>query len=742
LFFHRTKASLSLEKYSMEQVLPKSWLLKSFFNGYDTLETAFSLDRDPQLRNGAYSPQSVLEHFEMFSTDKLEPGYVPVSAITEAGAARYSATEIHDIDDDTSEMTATTMLLRDEVNSNDILFDVPGSLRIPDAFKDDTRAGYVIHSLDVEALRAVYALASLFDDEAEADETGEAVSYIDNGGDVTTLEMDFDEAEAETMFVSYAEEAVDMAELLQFGGEAMDNGFQGSSNLLAQGKLTIFVSPDSPDYIPAVFVGSGIGLKDGVFVSEEDEESKEKRYVAEAASLKHDSQIQRLIQRTDEYLTKGIHTVKKRAVDDISSVTSSSTSSTISASEPTLNSALAEVNVEKASSCAMSPPSVAFRCALRVLRSTVVQYMSGVVFNEYGCILDIRSVSPLLAVPVPEGRGDTEDEEGAWEDCDDDEEADMSQDEAELEAVVDSEEVTTVEDEILAAVSQVEESLHSLPVSYPITARLLSLCSSMAYLAGDSVGAVKCLRTAVVCIENSRILSEYRIAGTAEADRATIYEAKHKLIFNKFHVDTLIRLASLLTDMDEPRESKELFTTAELLSPQNAYIALHRAELEIHNNQFSEAIALLRKAKRLSIYSKQPTSVGGLACSNVDRSRKSLNQLQASVYSLLGVALFRQCPTRPEVNINCCLYDALRLPLSPQLALNELREGVDFLPNNIYLQMCLGEVSAQIGDAMGAIKCFERASKVDKLHPLPFVNAARTYHQLNQQAQAKRHITT
>lgn len=72
--------------------------------------------------------------------------------------------------------------------------------------------------------------------------------------------------------------------------------------------------------------------------------------------------------------------------------------------------------------------------------------------------------------------------------------------------------------------------------------------------------------------------------------------------------------------------------------------------------------------------------------------------------------------------------------------MRELQEGVEILPNNVYLQLCLGEVLSQVGDAIGSLSAFQRAAVIDNLHPLPYVNAARTYQQLNQSNQAMIHL--
>lgn len=75
------------------------------------------------------------------------------------------------------------------------------------------------------------------------------------------------------------------------------------------------------------------------------------------------------------------------------------------------------------------------------------------------------------------------------------------------------------------------------------------------------------------------------------------------------------------------------------------------------------------------------------------------------------------------------------------MAMRELEEGVESFPRNLYLRMCYGEVLSQGGDAVGAIDAFRIASSIDPLHPLPYVNASRTYQQLNQPTMAMHHLT-
>ena len=89
-----------------------------------------------------------------------------------------------------------------------------------------------------------------------------------------------------------------------------------------------------------------------------------------------------------------------------------------------------------------------------------------------------------------------------------------------------------------------------------------------------------------------------------------------------------------------------------------------------------------------------------------------------------GVAQFRCAPTTPEI------------------ALRTLQEGIVKFPENLYLLICTGEIMSQAGDAVKAIKCFKRANRQSPLHPLPYVNAARTYVQLNQPKKAFLHLST
>ena len=100
--------------------------------------------------------------------------------------------------------------------------------------------------------------------------------------------------------------------------------------------------------------------------------------------------------------------------------------------------------------------------------------------------------------------------------------------------------------------------------------------------------------------------------------------------------------------------------------------------------------------------------------------------------TLLGVTLFRLSPNSPE----SCL-EILRPACSDARALRAKGRGT---VGEVYLLLCMGEVLAQCGDLTGSLDHFRQSSKLYPSHPLPFINAARTYQQLNLRDSAARHI--
>jgi tetratricopeptide (TPR) repeat protein len=72
--------------------------------------------------------------------------------------------------------------------------------------------------------------------------------------------------------------------------------------------------------------------------------------------------------------------------------------------------------------------------------------------------------------------------------------------------------------------------------------------------------------------------------------------------------------------------------------------------------------------------------------------------------------------------------------------MNILEDGLKECPNSVILLLCSGEVHSQCGDMVKSIKMFRRASLLEAGHPLPWVNAARTYQQLGQLDAANAHV--
>lgn len=68
-----------------------------------------------------------------------------------------------------------------------------------------------------------------------------------------------------------------------------------------------------------------------------------------------------------------------------------------------------------------------------------------------------------------------------------------------------------------------------------------------------------------------------------------------------------------------------------------------------------------------------------------------------------------------------------------------VKEGLGFYPKSTYLLLCMGEIYCQLGDAVSAMSSFKDASVLMPQHPLPYLNAARVYQQLNQRVEARRH---
>jgi tetratricopeptide (TPR) repeat protein len=68
-----------------------------------------------------------------------------------------------------------------------------------------------------------------------------------------------------------------------------------------------------------------------------------------------------------------------------------------------------------------------------------------------------------------------------------------------------------------------------------------------------------------------------------------------------------------------------------------------------------------------------------------------------------------------------------------------MKKGSKQFPDCISLLTCLGEIQAQAGNPSAALSTYALAAKLDPSHPLPYLNAAHVYQQLNQPQLARMH---
>jgi len=278
-----------------------------------------------------------------------------------------------------------------------------------------------------------------------------------------------------------------------------------------------------------------------------------------------------------------------------------------------------------------------------------------------------------------------------------------------------------------------------------VRARLLNMAGSVAFLLGHTTSAVLCF------------VQSLRASPLA---------------------DSCVKLAALLNDMDDAPRAHALFNRAEALLSRSGragagrgrvYCLLHMAELAANLTDFDEAVSLLGQAKRIndSFAGQKDNDNGddddddeeeeededededeeeksegettnndeGKGVARKDKGAlRSLHysQLRYTVITLLGVTVFRLAPNAPESALNI---------LKPACAEAEAdRTKGKGSPGLVYLLLCMGEVLAQCGDLTGSLDCFRRASAMYPSHPLPFVNAARTYQQLNQRGLSSAHV--
>jgi len=125
-----------------------------------------------------------------------------------------------------------------------------------------------------------------------------------------------------------------------------------------------------------------------------------------------------------------------------------------------------------------------------------------------------------------------------------------------------------------------------------------------------------------------------------------------------------------------------LLKSAHKKAPHNYIALLHLAEMHTHDNNFDEAVHLLRKARRLEESEISDSSNQGInpeeaaaaaaraailigaetvtlsvsqahIAEYARRAKQSRNESLANIISLLGINLFRQLPSRPEVRGAC-----------------------------------------------------------------------------------------
>jgi tetratricopeptide (TPR) repeat protein len=270
-----------------------------------------------------------------------------------------------------------------------------------------------------------------------------------------------------------------------------------------------------------------------------------------------------------------------------------------------------------------------------------------------------------------------------------------------------------------------ETTFTSRVVSLKIRSRLLNLCAVAAYLSGDAEGSLRCLRAALLAQPLPPTGLHCDIIETTALSS----------------VDVAVKLGALLCDMDKRDEANKILIqglqVAETILTQDTYtinhalgaigsscVLLHMAELKIHELDYQEALACLGRSNRLATRAMNTCKYDNdnKIISYLPQAMKCLHILIPNILSLQGVTLFRRSPTEPD--------SALRL----------LKDACSEYENATYLLLCYGEVLSQAGDLVGALACFEAAHSQDMLNPLPFVNAGRTYQQLQQPKVSELHL--
>lgn len=155
----------------------------------------------------------------------------------------------------------------------------------------------------------------------------------------------------------------------------------------------------------------------------------------------------------------------------------------------------------------------------------------------------------------------------------------------------------------------------------------------------------------------------------------------------RYRVLTAFKFMFLLNMSCPHRQAAKLLKSAHKKAPGDYITLLHLAEMHTHDNNFDEAVHLLRKARRLAETDIDTSAQSGNTAeaavaaaravlfagadapsSGVQgatqahtaefarRAKQSRTESLANIISLLGINLFRQLPARPEVRQCCVLF--------------------------------------------------------------------------------------
>jgi hypothetical protein len=165
-------------------------------------------------------------------------------------------------------------------------------------------------------------------------------------------------------------------------------------------------------------------------------------------------------------------------------------------------------------------------------------------------------------------------------------------------------------------------------ISRKLRARLLNILGSLVYLCGDATGALRCLEAS--------------------------------LHFDPTFLDSQVKLASLLIDMDEHDKAGRLLQHCLATNPDHPVVYLHYAELTINQNDFPQAVQQLRKAHRYAtmgwspetpkLSAKDKRNTQEWITTFEQRRKVSVNNILSNIFALYGVSTFRENPNKPEVS--------------------------------------------------------------------------------------------